>query len=276
MKRADLLAQVKRAHSNTGGKVSRLKRQGIDVAASGLDPRRDLDRVSRYNSTQLAAYLRNLNQFNSRSTKFVGLQGGQAAPIQAYSRLVHEANMYNIRTARANNAVYDLPLPRGTVLDKVTGKARPMTIAERDATLRPKNFITAGGEASARPFTPRDFPASRINGLAALDRLTQDMRRRNKRDYLPSEIKRQRAEAQKMLLTIGSASYITRVNMLSDAQFDTLWNYTRFADDISLRYEHMTELAETRRDRSYESVLDTNDKDINVMLDWAHALPRKR
>ena len=226
----NLRDEVRRRQRAANAKVSRLRSKNLDISNTKYDVRRDPSKIGRYNATQLRNYLEQLNTFTSRSTRFVALKGGAPAPYQKWSAYKKDEARYNAKVGRAYKHVKGYE-----------NKPRGMTVEEYDTNMRPAK-IEAAGRASHRPLSPINRVPHRIESVEALDKLHNDIRRRNKREYVPSQIAKQRDAARKMLNRIGNPHYITQFEKMSDHQFDVVFNYMNFADDVSLRYLNVQQL----------------------------------
>ena len=250
-----LRAEVLRAQGLASRKVSRLERvKGVAIAGTRLDPRREGARVQSYTAKQLQTYLGELNTFRSRKVQYsAGARGGvvSAAKWQEYKRLERR---FNKKAERANRLVRDLKI--------VT---HGMTVAERDALLRPK------GPSARGVVRPTDKINRRIGGIAsdkALDKLIADMRVKTGRGYESETLARQRKVSRKMANGRGNKRVRDRLSNLTADQFNALWNYTDFPDQMATKYH-------TNADSDSRFVAQTRnsaDSEIERYLDWAESI----
>lgn len=256
--------EVKRRQRAASAKVSRLRAKNVEISGSQFDVRRDPSKITRYNRPQLESYLSQLNTFTSRSNQFVAGSGG--APIRAskWREFQAEQRKFNAKVQRAYEPIKDLGNP-----------AAGMSIVQYDETIRP-NRVAAAGRASHRPMSPRDVQVHRVPDEKALDILTRDMRRRNRREYMPEELSKQRKQLKQMLNTIGVPEYLDLAGKLTDDQFDVIFNYMQFAEDVSLRYTMMQTQSRSIKDQTYESVLEDNASGIKDWLQFGLSLPKRR
>lgn len=259
-----LREEVRKRRSAVSGKIARIRRNtGVDVTDTREDPRRPPSAIKRMNSIQLKSYYSKLDAFMSRQVGFVAGSDGVALPKAKALELKRLERKYNAIGAKHMEKIRDIFIP-------VSG----MTIAEREATIRPDS-IRAQGDVVNRPYSPSDRNISNITSEKALDKIIKSMRSKVSRDFLPRELKESRRQMNKMLDDIGLPTIKAQAKKLTDQQFDTLWNYTNFASGVSLRYEIMQAQSEGRKDRWFDSVIRDQAEDMRDLLDWAKKLPRR-
>lgn len=244
-------------------KISRMRRsKGVDISGTNLDPRRSIKTIGHYNRKQLNAYLRVINNFQSRKVGFVAGVEGTPIPKSQWEHYKRLERQYNAIGDRHISRIGDIQVP-------TTG----LTIKERDATVRPDSK-RAQGEVSHRPFSRVDRNPNNVNGTDALNRLTKDLQKKLDKKFLPKELRKARKQVKDMLNTIGNNEYIKDVKDLSDYQFDILWNYTPFANNTSLAYTVIKMKATGSKDKWYSSVVEDQSSDIGEFLKWAKTLPK--
>lgn len=250
---------VRKRRSAVTGKIARIRRNtGVDITGRDEDPRRPTDVIKRYNKRQLNRYLGELNAFQSRSVGFVAGAGGVPIPKDRWRQYKRLEAKYNEIGAKHEAAVADIFLPTSG-----------MTLRQRQAMIHP----TAVGEVVNMPYMATDRDPRQVPSVKALDKLIKEMNRRTSADYLPGEIKKSRKQLSDMLKTAGLPEVASRARSLSDAQFDTLWNYTNFATVVSLSYELMKLRSADAKERWHDSVLEDARNDVGELLDWASELP---
>lgn len=238
-----LRAEVMRRQQAANAKVSRMRRQkSIDVAGTEFDVRRDPNKIKRYNGAQLRAHLERLNEFTSRKTQFVAGNRGVPIPASAWRAYKRDEALFNSKVSREYTRVKNYQNPDVN-----------MTVEDYDKNIR-ADKIEAAGAASHRPMSAKEVKASRVTGLAALKELHMDIKRRRNRKYLPKQIAKQRETANKMLNQIGNPEYLKRISELSDHQFDVVFNWMGFAEDVSMRYLQATQGGRNSRDDFAEQV----------------------
>lgn len=247
--------QVRRAHQNATRKVSRIRAKGVEIGGTSADPRRAIKNVGRYTEKQLRAYLRELDQFRSRSVQYLPAASPQnrisAAAWREYKKLEREYNEIANRSQKQRDDVF---LP-----------SHGMTIGDRDDLMRSMS-PRAGGQR--RPLDPIVREHKNIRDDKALQVLIRDMRKRVKPSYERSVVRQQKANAIVLAGESGSQRFASGVKGLTQKQFNILWNYTDFATMLSHYYEtrnaESTEwIAKTRKDMG---------SSIDELLSWAKTI----
>jgi len=256
-----LRAEVKRRHKAATAKVSRLRTRGVELGGTGYDVRRDLTKVKRYNATQLRAYANRLESFVSRANAYVPGDSGVPLPAAKWREYKSLEKKYNQIGNREFDKVANTFLPQ----PGVRVKDRRKMLAQ-----------TALGEAVNQPYQEINRRSRNITGESALDQLTEQMRKKTSREYLPEEIAKSREQFMDMLKKIGNTEYSEAAENLSDDQFDILWNYTSFANEVSSDYEIMKLKARGTQERAHEKIHEDNAHTINELLQWAQFLPKKK
>lgn len=253
-----LREEVKRRRKAATNKISRMRRaKGVDIGGTDLDPRRDIKVIKRYNRTQLANYLKEINHFQSREVGFVAGVGGTPLPKSAWEHYKQIERQYNAVGAKHNDSVGDFFIPTAG-----------MTIRQRDATLR-ADRLQAQGDTVNRPFSTLNRSPNNINGVNALNKLAKDLQKKLDRNFLPKEIKKARKQAKAMFNIIGGDEFAKSVDKLTDAQFDVVWNYTDLARKSSIIYA----IIQGKAAGWQSSVIEDQSSDIGELLTWASTLP---
>lgn len=254
----ELRQEIRVLQRRAGQKISRNEAQGIRVRFSEFDPRRDLQRVDRYNARQLNAYKRELQQFNSRQTRFVSGSEGQPIPNQLWLQYKASERQYN-RIAQSRMRKY-----RGISLPE-----SGMTVENYDALMTPTRPRMSQGQAVSRPFIEikRDDP-SRIEGAQGVRALIADMKRRQTPKYRNDAMKAQRYQAKEINTAIGSEELDRAIDNLTDGQFDVLWNYTDYADEASRYYQ--VKMAATKQGQAFDD--DDAMSELKRRVEWASQL----
>lgn len=127
-----------RKAANATAKIRRLEKTGIRVAGSLYDPRREVENVKRYTRKQLNAYVRNLDEFTSRSTKFVRGAGGAAISKMDMARYEAAQTVYNLTGDRLRARNANLPMPgQDVTVGEARGKPAQNFINAPDNTILP-------------------------------------------------------------------------------------------------------------------------------------------
>lgn len=275
MTRSELLALVKSRHRAAGNKVSRLKSEGIvKIANTKWDVRRDIKKVSKYNTRQLETYLNTLQTFTSRQTRFYG--DASMRPLDKNDLALY---MERERAVRAKEKKALAQIAKTRLPEPGTAKAskKSQTIGERRSILptRPagKNRIVN------TPFnTPKRKP-SNFKSNESLKVMTKAMGKRLAGDYKSLEIKQQRETFGKMLDVLGDMKLKAKVAELSDSQFDVMWNHSPMPEDVVDIYVLMRK--DEKEDDSYnnqklmsidqEAIIHSGER-IGEWIGWAKSL----
>jgi len=261
--RENLQRRVSARRRAVTAKQARIKREiGVDVRAAGYDPRRDPKLVKRYNTRQLEKYLNDLDSFMSRKNNFVAGANNVPIPKVDWNNYKKVEAQYNRIGAKHFGDIADIFLPTSG-----------MTVRQRDRTLVP-DAIHAQGTTVNRPYSPTDKRPGNIKSAQALKKLTDDIRRKTKADFLPSQIKKARAQLKQMLDIVGSGELKDMADKLTDHQFDILWNYTQIAQEASgIYYIMQHQSAEATQRSAYDSVVENYSDDIRELLIGAQKFP---
>lgn len=261
---ARLRAEVRKRRNAATAKISRIRRSaGIEIGDTQHDPRRNDVNINRYNKAQLTKYLGELNQFNSRDTKFIA--GARGVPLSGAKWREHQqVHADYVRFVNnSESAINNIKLPGSDV-----------TVGQRNATLKSKDVVSALGDAVRKPLSVVNYKPHNIASEESLAKLTDDLRKRMKPNYVSSKLKDQRQQLRKMLDIVGASEFQKQADRLSDHQFNVLWNYHNFAENVSTIYEMMIAMAADQKERFFGSVIETNSRDIGEQLDWAATLPQ--
>lgn len=263
---AAMRAEVARKQRNAAAKIRRIeKTTGAVLGASPADPRVNAAKLARYTAKQLQAYSSRLDAFTHRSNQFVAGVGGVPLPRKKWEE-------YKALEA-ANNAMAKSRIDEhGNI--KLPGS--DTTIAMREREIISRSARAQGGLAANKPHTYVERTPNNINGIEGLDKLIMDMRRKQKRQYIPAKIKAGREELDKMLKIIGNDALRDRARNLTDNQFDILWHESMAAMDASLLYELTKRNAVGIKDRSDIRQIEDNLDELSELFEWAGNLPAER
>lgn len=246
MDRKQLLAEVLRAHRNAGAKSNRLAGKGID--ATTVDPRRDIDKVRKYNTRQLQAYQRRLSQFNSRENQYVAGYKGRAIPKKDWEEYQRFEKAHNLKV-RAQQAKYN---------DVIVPGSAGLTAKQYREQMTPTRTFSANQASDG--FKEINRLPSQVLDIKTLKR---SMRKKMRGpDFVRKQIREQRKQFQDMLDIIGDAELSKKVSQLTDTAFDFLWNNTRFAHNISLQYEISKQMLKGKDEPYYDDVMNNARQDI--------------
>ena len=263
-----LIADVRKRRSAVTSKIYRIKRStGVNIAGERDDPRRVTRDPLKMNTAQLRKYYRQLDSFMSRDVAFIPGANGTLISKSRWREYVEYQSKYN--------KIGEQHL-KGISAIEITGEG--MTVGQREATFNPDS-LRAQGDVVNRPYSRMSRTPENINGGEALERLIVDLKRKTSKAFLPAEIAKSREQMNDMLDIIGNQSLTSKMNGLSDKQFDVLWNYTNFATNLSLMYQILkiksSKAILSPKDRWYESVAEDAVEDIDELTTWAHTLPKR-
>lgn len=257
---ANLRKLVRARRSAVTAKENRIKRRtGVDIRGTAEDPRRPVNVVTKYNRPQLNAYLKELNNFMSRSVGFVGSAHGHMPKNDwlAYKKL---ENAYNRLGSKRFEEIADLFVP-------IAG----MTLRQREETMNPDK-VRGQGEIVVNPFAPIRREAHEIKDVNALAKLKADLAKRMTPEYGPAAIAAGREQMNHMLTVLGNHELSDIAANMSDFQFETMWFNTKFAKQLSSIYFIMKSKSTGGDERWYDSVVGDYSNDIREILTWAASL----
>lgn len=260
-----LRAEVRRRQKAANDKVYRLKRRGIEVQNTGHDIRRDLSKTKTYNKTQLRAYIGQLNSFVDRKNAFVPGHKGVPIPARVWRENVREQQKLEAAGKQHYKLVKGFKLP-----------GQDARVKDRDKEIRSKRRAAMAGEAVARPYDMANRVSRMFTSDKAVEKLTRDLKRKNRPDYLPRTIKRQRGEMMSMLKEMGNLEQMERFAALTDFQFDVAFNYTSLATEASRGYAAARLMGTETEERFHAGILEDSGSELNEILGWAEMLPKTR
>ena len=261
-----LRTEARRLQRNANRKASRLKTlKNVHIGATSHDPRVAAKMIGKYTTKQLIAYNKRLTTFNSRTVSFVAGAEGQPIPTDLFLKYKS--------AEQAHNRIYDSRMDEfGHLIAPGSG----MTIKERDQSFFESGGKRARGRAENSPFVKFDRNPEDIKSVDALNKLIDDYTKKNRQSTFKKTLKAEREELNKMLIAIGDEKMIDRANKLTDNQFDILFHETKFATDVSTKYEIWRSLSAGRKQAWFDSVGETAENDINTAFTWAETLPKTK
>lgn len=259
----ELRAEVIKRQKAATAKIARLRRQGVQVAGSEFDVRRDPNRVSRYNSRQLQSYLNDLNQFNNRRNQFVG--GAEGVPIRAhiFKHAMRSAAEYNsfVEDYYANVSGIDIP-------------QAGMKVAEFDRDVKGDRKRGKGGVS--RPLEAERRQAFEFEGEQGLLAWRNNLEKKMRPGYLEGKLAFQRSQMMDALKHYGDDSLMQMAEGLTNEQFDTLWNYTDAPRQIFEGYHFAKLLGVGQADETEANIHEDEYEETRQWLNWAGNLaPRQ-
>lgn len=249
--------QVLKKHSNAMRKMRRLEKQnGAVVAGTKFDPTRDPSKLKSYTRKQLESYEAGLDNFLSRKTQYVGDAHGRPMVKQLWDRYVR---LKKAGTAEANaeleaNKNIFLPFAGQTIGDRVKAMSPDRPHMHNPAVHNKRAAV--------------DLKSSRIASQDALETLLADAQEKAKPGHKDRILESWRANFAKIAVD-APPDIVARTNALTDHQFNILWAFTDFVDELSTRYET---IGEGKTDAGALKIIKTSENLLGEMLDWAEKL----
>lgn len=219
-----LRKQVMARQRAVGKKVSRLKADGADIGGTKHDPRKQPSTVKRLNVRQLRAQLGRLDNFMSRKTQFHADASGNLLSPADWSEYKKLEGQMNRIKKKAFDPIKNIKAPG----------AGGVTIEQRHKITTPDR--PRAGNPAVNPFTFVQRKSTSVTSAAALKKITEDLKNKLSSDFLAEDLALDRRIAADMLTTLGRPDWINKLDKMSDFHFNILWNWTKFATDVSLPY----------------------------------------
>jgi len=261
----ELRAEAAVLEQRAGRKMARVKRNtGAVVAGSNFDPRRDTSKVGRYNTRQLASYVQDLKTFNSRGTQFSS--GVRGAPLPRAGRGGWQdykagESMLKTRFEQQIKPFENERLP-GPGSKPGAIKLGSETIGQRAEKIRAKHPTTTN-----QGYKPPERQPFNVKDAESLNKLTKANRKRMTKKFMKDEHKRAREEFGRMVADFKDEGLTNSVATLSKGQFDILWNFTKFADSMSLAYHHIKSKY-TAKQQMPQEIIDNQVNQAKVLIEW--------
>lgn len=257
----ELRDEVRRRQQAAQRKVSRLRRNGVEIVGTPFDVRRDPSNIARYNTKQLRSYLGQLNSFVDRRNAFVGGNEGVPIPRSSWNAYKRAERAYQKVVESHYAGVKDTFIP-------TAGK----TVQGFDKTMRRTRERGKGGVP--RPF--EQFPPLQpfeVMDEKKLKRLQQRLEQKTSSGYLHKELKRQRYQMLQAVNEFGDPSLNELAKGLTDEQLDTLWNYTDAPRDLFAGYHFLQLLSTGKADEAQANIHEDASHEARQWLEWASSLP---
>lgn len=249
--------EIARAKRNAQSKMARIKKtQRFEIASTTHNPiRGDVESMT---SRQKESYLKRLQKFNSRDTKFyVDANGKLLSPRQweRYKQAEAKANAYVKADIKKYSRLY---LPGGD---------RGMTVAERMEIMRPRagKLMTnpSGSNMHIVDREPTAFDSER-----SLTKMTKSQLDKADPKQQAKKIRTGRKQLKEMASSFGDSEMVRLANQLTDEQFKVLWNYTDFATAVSLEYSvFMQSLVDEKS--FHAGAMENANRKAHEYLEWA-------
>lgn len=237
-------------------KIARLRNQGVVIAGSEFDPRRDPSKVAKYNTRQLNSYISELNEFTNRRNQFVGAAEGAPVPLLQWKQFLAVQDEYNKQVQSHRDSFRN-----------VFVEQKGMTIEQFDRKMNPDS-VFAKNRAAHRPLMPSDSEVENITGAQSVAELQKNLKKKMSPEYLEKKIKEGREQMEMMLDEIGAPELQRLANQLNDYQFNVLWSEIDLADTISGIYE----VLKSQNTRYAAQVASDKIGDAKELMIWGMSL----
>jgi hypothetical protein len=273
-----LRREIARRRKAATDKILRTRKSnGINLAGTEHDPRIDFRQVKNMGTAQLKSYLNSLSDFTAKDNTF--RRGGNGAILSNRVWKEYEGlqSQYNQIGAQHLEKIKDIKLSGD---DKTIGDRSEDVLAKR-----------AHGDIFHRPYGVIQREPKHIASNEALVKLTEDMRKKIGKGYLPEVTKKQRETLRELLITIGNPTWdeegtvrdskgnivsgravngVMLADELTDHQFYVFYNYGGGASSVFMHYATI-KMLNNRQSAAYEEGL---KDDLAGLFDWATRLPR--
>lgn len=227
---SQLRREVMAKQRNAGKKLSRMKStQGLDLAGTDFDPRRPSDKVAKYNTRQLNALSRKLDEFNDRKHGYVALRSGMVTR-QEWAEFKKEQTALN----RAKREQWKKS--KDVFID-------PLGLRREDA----QEFYTGNRPTLGAPmedvFSETNRKPKNIASPEAFKQIREKMRNVRAEGIKAYSVRTGRDQAYRMAIEAGMTEAANEIANMPDDKFFELWNSKNgFANALSIIY-----IAETQR-----------------------------
>jgi hypothetical protein len=265
---AELRAEVIKQHKRVGSKISYNKtKKGIEISDTRFDPRVSVDQIKTMNKKQLTTQLKKLKSFSDRSTAFVPADSGAPIPKSLWDKLEATRLRYNTKVVKVKDKIGPIFLPRNG-----------MTIAERQASIKPKDSVTSHGAVTTPHAEEEARDSTDFASAAAVQKMIDRLNKKMSRKFDKERVERDRDSARQMLEVMGSDDLNEQLDALSDRDFDLLWSYGGFAEDLSDDYEWFKlRAAGYRKDDIDAAVMDESKRAAVIQgLQWIEEVKKSR
>lgn len=253
----DIDKKIARAKRNAQAKMARIKKnQRYDIANTTNNPIRSDVNSMTYRQKQ--SYLRQLQKFNSRSTKFYVDATGRPLSSKQWER-------YKAAEARAN-AYVRADLRKYAKMYGPEGN-KGMTLGERMAIMRPKAGKLMVNPSGSNMHEIERKPTS-VTGDKAVAKLIKSQLDKADPAKQAKKLRTGRKQLEEMASAFGDTEMVRLASQLSDEQFKVLWNYTDFATAVSLEYSvYMQSLVDEKS--FHAGAMENANRKAHEYLEWA-------
>lgn len=251
----ELLNAIKKREMSVSRKIKRLESNGIRVNESEYDPRRPNAAIGNYSTRDMNSYLKKLDGFMDRKTRFV--PGVRGKPIRAqlwreYKNWERKANQTSLRN---QDRIKDVYIPK-----------KGMTVGEYRAMKRgnlPSRMVPSVND----PFDVRSRISQGVPNEDKVKDLIKGEKRRATPDNFQRWLKSNRKAARKMLIALNEKDMWNRVRQLNDDQFHIMWEAG--ASEVALSYVVAQTRLEGEDPRWYASRSEDELEEVKGLVEWA-------
>lgn len=251
-----LRAQALHAERNAGKKISRNRGKSIELGGSEYDPRTGAGNINNMGIRGLTSHLKHLAVFNSRATQFVAGAKGAIIPKAMFDKYKTAENAYNARANEENASFNDIKLPSGT------------TIGARHAKMKADHPMMGNPSVNV-PNQPIVSSPGDFTSVKAVEKLYKDLKRKMTKKYDREQLKRSKAELQRIMDVLKQPENDARISKLTNRQFNLLWNHSQFATAASLQYEIIQARARGVNEPWFEQQMQSSFDVASNLIKWA-------
>jgi len=248
-------ARVAKLQANAARKIARNARKGVQLEGTQHDPRTGKD-IDRMRSRDLDALERRLQKFNSRSTQFEA--GVRGAPLPRAKWLEYKKSETAVREKFSNEL--------GKVADVKLPGPGDETIGIRQDKMRTKHPTAAN-----MAYVPPERKPFNVKDLDALNKLTKSNKKRMTAKWAREEHKRAQKELQQMVAVFEDDELSDMVKGMTKGQFNILWNFSTFADSMSITYHHYQKKF-TPKQKMPQELIDNELAQAKTLINWVKKL----
>lgn len=262
----ELRRLVRDRHEAATKKVSRMRRvNGVDIGGTSRDVRRNPANIRRYTRSQLNAYLRELNHFQSRQVGYVRGADGTIFTRQQQAEFNRKQSQWNAKVRRINREIEGVNIgPLGK------------TVEQRRAERAGRNIRRAGGDTQNKPLSESHRRMSNIYGQDAYKKLMDRLDKQLEKGYTQKVLREQRAQFNQMARRNGfSRELLDTVENMNDYQFNIFFNETDAAEKSGESYFWHVNASESQR-MAQSDALESNEAHVADLANFAATLKRPR
>jgi hypothetical protein len=258
-------ARVAKLQQNAARKIARNAREkNLDLAGGQYDPRTNKD-IGKMRSRDLDALERRLTRFNSRATQFERSTTGDPLPIAKWRE--YKKSEQDLRNMFAKNMepVKNKKLPLGE-----DSKGR-IILSDETIEQRQNKMRTKHPTAANMAYLPPERKPFNVKDLDSLTKLTKANKKRMTQKWAAGEHKRAEKELKQMVEVFEDEELNQLIKGMSKGQFDILWNFTRFADNMSITYHHYQKKY-TPKQKMPQELVDNELAQAKTFIRWVKGM----